>query len=187
MNEMFLNIVTPCSRVQNLPMVARNVMEIPCGNRMWWVVVDSVFPVKIPARNAWEIPDEVMFIHDPASIVGHAQRNRALDSINEGHVYFLDDDTILHPDLWETVKNLDDYDFIHFNQVFKNGGRRIGGEVAVDRIDSGSAIVSRELIGETRWIVGRYNADGYFLTECFKKAKNPLYIDRDLSYYNYLR
>lgn len=184
---MFLNIVTPCSRPCNLPEIARSITQIPRENYKWLVVVDSVAPVKIPARNAYELPDEVMFIYDPKSIVGNAQRNFAIDSIHDGHVYFLDDDTVLHPDLWDEVKNLGDYDFIHFDQCYRDGVKRIGGEVAVDRIDSGSAIVSRDLIGRTRWELSRYNADGYFLEECFRRAKNTVYIPRILSYYNFLR
>ena len=187
MKEMFLNIVTPCSRIYNLPAIGSSIRKIPVWNRTWWAVVDSIEPVRIPARNAYELPDEVMFIHNPDSKFGNAQRNFAIDSIHDGHVYFLDDDTVLHPDLWDAVKELSGYDFIHFDQGNRDGVKRIGGEVAVDRIDSGSAIVSRDLIGRTRWELGLYNADGYFLEECFRRAKNTIYIPRILSYYNYLR
>ena len=68
-----------------------------------WILLE---PVAIPARNAYEIPDEVIFFHDDKSVVGHAQRNTAIERISGGHVYFLDDDTIMHPDFWNELKKL---------------------------------------------------------------------------------
>lgn len=184
---MFLNIVTPCTRIYNLPEISRSITQIPRENYHWWVIVDSLEPVAIPARNAYEIPDEVIFFHDDKSINGNAQRNAAIERISGGHVYFLDDDTIMHPDFWNELKNYDQYDFIHFNQVDKTGRRRIGGSVAVNCIDSGSAVISRDLIGDSRWILDKYNADGYFLTDCFARSLNMIYINQELSFYNYLR
>ena len=114
-----MNIVTPCTRIYNLSGDFAE-EQIPRENYHWWVIVDSLEPVAIPARNAYEIPDEVIFFHDDKS-VGHAQRNAAIERISGGHVYFLDDDTIMHPDFWNELKNYDQYDFYTFQSGGQNG------------------------------------------------------------------
>jgi hypothetical protein len=43
------------------------------------------------------------------------------------------------------------------------------------------------LLGTTRWILDRYDADGVFANECWLKSKNYKYIDEVLSIYNALR
>jgi len=53
-------------------------------------------------------------------------------------------------------------------------------------IDIGSFIVSRELIGDT-YLKDGITPDGVWVEELFKKAKNPLYINKTFSIYNYLR
>ena len=98
---------------------------------------------------------------NPLSKVGHSQRNFALDLIEKGHVYFNDDDTLIHPELWENIKDLDN-DFITFYQELKNGMLRLRGNVRLAHIDSHNFIISRDLIADTKWVVNRYDADGVF-------------------------
>ena len=101
------------------------------------------------------------------------------------YVYFLDDDTTLHPDLFSQVKDLN-HDFIHFNQVTPDGKPRIGGLVKVNHIDTGSVLAKLNLISDIRWKTDLYNADGYFWEAAFARAKSPLYINKPLSIYNSL-
>jgi hypothetical protein len=42
-------------------------------------------------------------------------------------------------------------------------------------------------IGETRFTINKYEADGYFASECYSKCKSPIYMDKVLSIYNQLR
>lgn len=180
---MFINIVTPCSRPENLHKIAESI-NVPKENYRWIVVCDLD---ELP--NADLIPEtcEIYTYRNPESYVGHAQRNFALEMINEGHVYMQDDDTLFHSDLWENIKELEQ-DFIHFNQSFPNGSLRLNTEkVEAGHIDSHNFIVSRKLIGDSRWEIGNYCADGAFSEECF--SKNPTYItiNKTLSIYNSLR
>lgn len=124
------------------------------------------------------------------SISGNAQRNLGLSLCHGGHVFFLDDDTVLHPDFWESVKDLAHYDFIHFEQGFRSGGVRLDTScVAVGQIDSGNFLVSRELIGASRFDVGVYAADGFFASGLMAGCEKDKYlkIPRVLSWYNALR
>jgi hypothetical protein len=177
---MLLNIITPSVRPYNLQTISESI-KIPRGNYRWIVVFDlDVMP---------EVPDncEAYLYRENGSTVGHAQRNFALNLIKEGYVYFNDDDTVIHPELWDNIKDAD-ADFIHFMQNDKNGSLRLSGEnVVMGQIDSHNFITKCDIIGEDRWIIDKYEADGYFAEKMYSKAKNPLYIPKVLSVYNALR
>lgn len=179
---MFLNIITPCSRPQNLEIISKSI-NIPREQYRWIVVFDLL---EAPDN----IPDNCEFynIKDVKSTSGNAQRNFALDLVTHGHIYFNDDDTVMHPDLWENIKNESDEDFISFKQVNKDGTIRLdGSNVSVGNIDSHNFVVSTECMKDTRWVLNRYDADGVFAHECYQKAKNKSYINKVLSVYNTLR
>lgn len=180
---MFLNIITPCSRPQNLIEISKSI-NIPKENYRWIVVFDMD---ELPLKEL--IPDncEIYLHRNLNSKVGHSQRNYALELIKYGHVYMNDDDTLIHPDLWENIKNLNN-DFITFHQSsLDNTPRLISGDIEVGKIDSHNFIVSRDLIGETKWIINKYDADGYFAVECYSKCSSFIVIDKFLSVYNCLR
>lgn len=181
---MFLNIITPCSRPLNLKAIAESI-NIPRENYRWIVVFD--FPIP-PDQSV--IPDNCeWYCHQmQGSIVGHAQRNFAMSLVDNGHIYFNDDDACIHPDLWENIKNCSDNDFISFQQLLKEGGLRLRGDIiAVCFIDSHNFIVSQKIATNFKFDISKYEADGIFARECHLQAKSPLYIDKPLSIYNSLR
>jgi len=176
---MFINIITPCSRPQNLKVISKSI-NIPKENYRWLVVFDGL---EIP-----EVPDncEAYCVKDTNSVYGNAQRNFALDLVTKGHVYFNDDDTTIHPELWDEVKDKE-ADFISFKQSNKDGSIRLeGNEIIPNFIDSHNFIVSVKCIS-TRWELNRYDADGVFAVECYNNAKEKLYIPKVLSIYNSLK
>jgi hypothetical protein len=176
---MFINIITPCSRPQNLKVISESI-NIPKENYRWLVVFDGL---EIP-----EVPDncEAYCVKDTNSVYGNAQRNFALDLVTKGHVYFNDDDTTIHPELWDEVKDKE-ADFISFKQSNKDGSIRLeGNEIIPNFIDSHNFIVSVKCIS-TRWELNRYDADGVFAVECYNNAKEKLYIPKVLSIYNSLK
>ena len=180
---MYLNIITPCSRPENLHKIAESI-NIPRDNYRWIVVCDLD---RLP--NAELVPEncEIYTHRNAESCVGHSQRNFALDMIEDGHVYMQDDDTLFHPELWENIKDLDQ-DFIHFNQSFPDGNLRLNtSKVAVGHIDSHNFILSRKIIGDSRWEVGNYCADGAFAELCMQKNPTYISINKVLSIYNSLR
>jgi hypothetical protein len=179
-----LNIVTPCSRPENLAFIEKSI-NIPLKDYRWIIVFDmaSIPNTYIP-HNA-----ETYCYQQEGSIVGHAQRNFALNLIQEGHIYFNDDDTLLHPELWKNIEDILEYhDFISFDQANKNLSLRlIGSNIKVDYIDSHNFIVSKSLCKNIQFYINRYNADGYFATDCYANASSPIYINKVLSIYNQLR
>lgn len=179
---MFLNIITPSCRPENLDIISKSI-NIPRDQYRWIVVFDST---EVPEN----IPDncEAYAIKDSNSTSGNAQRNLALDLVTHGHIYFNDDDTVMHPDLWENIKNESNEDFISFKQANKDGTIRLEGtNVSVGNIDSHNFVTSVNCVGDTRWVLNRYDADGVFAHECYQKARNKSYINKVLSVYNTLR
>lgn len=178
---MILNIITPCSRPENLHKISKSI-NIPKENYRWIVVFDLD---ELPNNELIPNNCEVYLHRDKKSTVGHAQRNFALDLIKEGYVYMNDDDTIIHPELWENIKDLTE-DFISFYQENKFGGIRLKGEVGIRKIDSHNFIVNNNIIENTRFIIDKYEADGYFAIECFNKSKTKITVHKVLSTYNLL-
>jgi hypothetical protein len=179
---MFLNIIAPCSRPENLLRISESI-NIPSENYRWIIVFDSIdIPLIELPKNC-----EIYCRRDLKSTSGNAQRNLALDLVKTGHIYFNDDDTIIFPELWESIKDLNN-DFISFQQLHKEGNLRLEGDVIeVANIDSHNFIISHEILGESRFILDRYDADGYFAKECFSKSKSSIHIKKPLSIYNFLR
>jgi len=178
---MYLTIITPCVRYGNLAAIERSI-NIPKENFRWIVVIDGTcIPKHLPEKCEY-------YLHtDENSKVGNAQRNFALNLIDDGWVYFNDDDTTLHHLLWRRIEKFEN-DFISFSQINKDGSLRLKGDVVkLNYIDSHNFVVKRECIGDTRWEIDKYNADGLFAEECYKKSKNPLFIPKVLSIYNSLR
>ena len=183
---MFLNIITPCSRPENLHKIAESI-NIPTSNYKWIVVHDAD---KLPNIN---LPDNATHIAQKVehSVAGHGQRNIGFEQIDYGRnnwIYFNDDDTTIHPNLWDSICELDQHDFLHFYQDDKDHNIRLcNDDVEVCRIDSHNFLFKTELLGSSRFIIGDYCADGHFATEIYQKAQNPLYIQKVLSTYNSLR
>jgi hypothetical protein len=180
---MFLNIITPCSRPENLLKISESI-NIPKKNYRWIVVCDSDL---LP--NDELIPNNCEIYHhkDTNSSSGNSQRNHAINMVKEGHIYFNDDDTLVHPELWNNIKNLTN-DFISFIQSDKDESIRLLGDlIEVSYIDSHNFIVSKNIVGNTKFIIDKYDADGYFAKECYEKSINKIYIDKVLSIYNSLR
>lgn len=182
-NLQYLNIITPCSRPENLRHIEKSIL-IPRNQFRWIIVFDNdVIPnVYIPAIA------EAYCYHQNGSTVGHAQRNFGLDLVRSGLVYFNDDDTVIHPDLWNNIKDKTDHDFISFAQANKNGSLRLtGNSIKLHHIDSHNFIVDHSICKNIRFYIDRYDADGYFAVDCYRQAKNSIYIPIVLSIYNQLR
>lgn len=173
-----INIITPCSRPENLYTIY-NSINFP--NYRWIIVFDmNEVPSNIPKCEAYAIKVS-------NSTSGNGQRNYALNLVKDGYIYFNDDDTIIHSELWENIRNRNN-DFISFKQANKNGSIRLeGNNITPNNIDSHNFIMHHRLLGDTRWILEQYGADGIFANEIWKKSTSYIYIPKVLSIYNYLR
>ncbi|MCK9544907.1 MAG: hypothetical protein M0R03_23070 [Novosphingobium sp.] len=174
---MKLTVITPVIRKNNLYAIAPTIL-----NKVDWLCVfDDAVPANLPNNcNGIAIPTV-------KSNWGVAKVNAALRVVKDGFIYVLDDDTILHKNFWMIVYMRSKFDFIHFNQTFRNGTKRTGGIVKKGEIDIGNFVVSRELIGDTYLKEDDSMPDGIWAEELFAKSKNSLYLNETFSIYNYLR
>ena len=102
-------------------------------------------------------------------------------------LYFNDDDTIIHPNLWNSIKDVKE-NFISFMQNSKDGNLRLSGkEIRLNEIDSHNFVVNINTIKNIRLDIDRYDADGAFAETVYKNANTVLYIPKVLSTYNFLR
>lgn len=128
-------------------------------------------------------------------VSGNAQRNRGLQQVNDGLVYFLDDDNIVHPHFWELATNSWLGHVVTFDQlrdpslldmviptreVFK------GDQVVLGHIDTAMFVIDRALIGEHRFEPELFEADGIFITEIVHDhAELHIYISEVAAFYNF--
>jgi len=182
---MFLNIITPCSRPDNLSKIADSI-NIPSKNYRWIIIVDtSKIHTKISkiSKNT-----DIFYTTNKNSVYGNAQRNYGLSKVEYGHVYFNDDDTIIHPKLWENIYDLEKYDFIWFKQLWKDGTvRLLSKQIKLDYIDSHNFLVSYEICKNLEWKLPIRYADGIFAEQCYKQSMHTVFIDKFLSVYNSLQ
>ena len=182
-----ITIITPCTRPHHLLRIKES---IPFEYVAEWIIVydESVTP------NAHLFHDERITEYgcQGHSIAGNIQRNYALDRIGDTYVYFLDDDTIMHPDMGEFLKTLEPNHIYTFDQErnakeFPFTERLKGDTIEMFRIDTAMFLIDSALIKNIRWVVDEYTADAIFITECYSThPASWIYVDRVLSYYNYI-
>ena len=182
-----LTIITPCTRPGNLMRLKES---IPFEHVDKWIIVydESVTP------NAHLFHEERIQEYgcQGHSIAGNIQRNYALNLIGDTYVYFLDDDTIMHPDMGEFLKTVEPNHMYTFDQLrnakeFPFTETLKGDSIEMFRIDTAMCLIDSSLIQGIRWAVDEYTADAIFITECYSNhPESWIYVDRVLSYYNYL-
>jgi hypothetical protein len=177
-----ITIITPCIRPENLKTI-KNSLDFNCIHE-WIIVYDNVSLQK-------NFDHEQISEYNYTCLEGRSgnpQRNYALTKIkNENtYIYYLDDDNIVHPDLFKL--NLNSNKIYTFNQLNKDGTIRLKGNcINIGKIDTAMFLVYYPLVKETKWILDIYEADGHYILECYLKNKSKwVYIDKDLCYYNYI-
>lgn len=148
-------LITPCSRPQNLPKLFDSVRFASILH--WYIVHDTDQERKILPPH----PQITEVSFRGPGIAGNPQRNHALQLNKfEGHVYFLDDDNIIHPKFWDVplISKI-----VTFDLVYNDGSVRQGDRPEINHIDTAMFLVHSSL---TRaWKSQLYNADGHFIQD----------------------
>jgi len=194
--KILITLITPCIRPKNLPLILKSIdFKHVCE---WIIVYDTsklpFFEKKLPfmqQKQQFDDPKISEYFHTSEGISGNPQRNFALSVIKnkESYIYFLDDDNLIHPSLFNL--NLLPNKIYTFNQITSVHGTKTlrfkGNTITVGHIDSAMALLYYPLVKEILWKLDKYDADGYYLQECYLKNKqNWIYIDKNLCYYNEL-
>jgi hypothetical protein len=191
-------IVTPCCRSKNLDTIEKSI-DFSIIHK-WYIVYDTS-KNRSYQKKYLNHPHIVELECSDVGRVGHAQRNFAINVIEDGFIYFLDDDNIIHPDLYAELKNINKMFYYTWDQLrnkegdntdwvlFKNEKGKIlkGNKLKVQAIDTAQFMFPRDLIGDLRWDVNDYKADGIFIEKLNQLYPNRhVYIPRVLSYYNFI-
>ena len=197
-----LTFITPCSRQDNLPAI---VNSINFDKIHKWIIVYDTSEEK-RYNKLYENHTQIMEVEcniKPISGKGQPQRNYGMSLVDDGYIYFLDDDNIIHPQFWSIVDLLDNEKFFTFDQIRKdiNGGILFdqirkdikegilyGNKIIVRLIDTAMFIVHKKHIGNIKWLEDRFCSDGFFICDIYNNNKEShVYINSIGCYYNYLQ
>lgn len=191
-------IVTPCYRQQNLDSIFKSI-DFSIIYR-WFIVYDTTKDRKY--NKIYKSHPQIVELEcSDYGKFGHAQRNFAISLIDDGFIYFCDDDNIICKDLYEFLGGLDKRFYYTWDQLRnKNGddtewalfhnekGKVLKGNVLrVQFIDTAQIIFPKNLLGSLRWKDDDYKADGIFIESLNRQLPDAhIYIPKVLCYYNYL-
>jgi hypothetical protein len=122
-------------------------------------------------------------------ICGHPQINHALSLIEDGFVYIVDDDNVVHPEFWAILRTLDpDLIYTWDQNRIREGNIMKGGRIEFGAIDTSQFIVPRRYIGDIRWDDYKRGGDFMFISEIHKRYPESFkYINKVACYHNFLK
>ncbi|MBA3238119.1 MAG: glycosyltransferase [Parachlamydiaceae bacterium] len=183
-NKKKMTIITPSMRPNNLITVYDSINFDYVDE--WIIVYDGSKISENPNLFAHAKNGKIKeYIHTSEGISGNPQRNYALDHVqnDDTYLYFVDDDNVIHQDLYQLLDILDDGKMYTFDQE-----RRLNGDcIELGRIDTAMVLIDFKLCKDSRWILNEYAADFYFFNECYQKNKNHwIYFNNVFCTYNKL-
>lgn len=197
-NKNKITIITPSYRINNLPRLKESINFDYVDE--WIIVYDGskikenpkLFENDIVNKQNIKKIREFVFKGTDEGISGNPQRNFALDQITkeETFLYYLDDDNSFHPNFFKLLDIIEENKIYTFNQkrpdnIYPYVDLLKGNNIELFKIDSAMFLIDYRLCKNIKWIVDKYNADGYYIKECYIKNKeNHIYVDNELCYYN---
>ena len=95
-------IITPCARPQNLLTIQKSIPK-EC---VWVIVYDAIVNNPLFVEGAINLKSS-FFAIDPSGGKGHVNKNLVLNTLvfnDDDWIYILDDDNLIHPDWYASVK-----------------------------------------------------------------------------------
>jgi SAM-dependent methyltransferase len=183
-----ITIITPSFRTNNL-VALKNSINFDYVNE-WIIVHDGSKMAENPNVFANENNSKIKeYIHTGEGYLGNAQRNYALDNITitDTILYYLDDDNIIHPSLYKLLDIVDKNKIYTFNQIRTPNTVLKGDNITIGNIDTAMILIDYSLCSSIRWENNRYDADGYYITQCYGQNQDKhIFADNVLCYYNKL-
>jgi len=180
-----ITIITPSYRINNLLKIKESI-DFDYVDE-WIIVYDGSKITDNPNLFENQENNKIKeYVYKEEGISGNPQRNYALTRITNPDtlIYYLDDDNIVHPDMYKLLNIIDNDKLYTFNQF----NRCKGNNIYVCGIDTAMILVPYKLCKNVKWILDKYEADGYYILECYNNNKNiHVFIDNDLCYYNKIR
>lgn len=180
-----LTLITPSYRIDNLLKIKKSIDFKYIDE--WIIVYDGSKITNNPNLFENQENNKIKeYLYEGNGISGNPQRNYALDNITNSNtlLYYLDDDNTIHPNIYRLLNIIDNNKIYSFNQF----DRIKGNNICVGGIDTAMVIIPYKLCKDEKWIIDKYDADGFYIKTCYDKNKNlHIYVDNDLCYYNSIR
>lgn len=182
-----LTIITPCCRSENLETM---ITSIDFDKVDKWIIVYDTSKKRTYEHMKTDNEKIVQVDCSDEGSTGNCQRNFAIDMVEDGFIYFLDDDNIMHPDFFKDIypELCDEHNVYTFNCQRYKKSVQYGNNPRVHFIDTSMYVVHTKVIKDTRWLVNRYNADGEFIEEVIFKNNDKKfnYINKVGAFWNRL-
>ena len=200
---MLVNIVTPCTRPENLLAIQESINNHANFKYRWHIIFENL---KLNNR-----PDRIYIDHlkkklnknnkyywaTSNGIAGHTHRNFIIDKLSGeiGWLYFNDDDNILHPDFSKINFEETGCSAIVLSQKDPDGTNRVYDgntliacphNMKVRCIDTAQLIFNQKKNKNLYFDDRYYWADGIFAEKFYEKNTNIKYLKDLFCYYNYL-
>lgn len=192
---MKINVITRCTRLQNLLTIKPTVFNVPKGIKVeWFILFDTGVLKDIDAKLLEDLSDpNITLAFGENDGWGLKVINPLIQDL-EGWVCIMDDDNIIHPDFYTTIlKNKNNNKSFIYSQFI--GGKDFTGldvrearpeNVRVQKIDSAQYLIHTDLHKKYKYGTG-YTADGEFIEKLYQEHPDEfIFIDKILCYYNYL-
>ena len=177
-----LTIITPSYRINNLLEIKKSINFDYVEE--WIIVYDGSKITDNPNLFKNQENNKIKeYVYEGEGISGNPQRNYALSKITNNNtlLYYLDDDNTIHPNIYKLLNIIDNNKLYTFNQY--KGIK--GNDIRVNGIDTAMVIIPYNSCKNIKWVLDKYEADGYYIKECYDKNKNThIYVDNNLCHYN---
>lgn len=191
-----LTIITPVSR----PGARDRLMKLDACMRwnlvMQWILVYDTSKLTDLEPYFVDRPKVSEIYFQGGGISGNSQRNRGLQNVLHGLVYFLDDDNVVHPNFWHIVTDRLLGHIVTFDQLrnpslldLVTPGREVfkGDQVVLGHIDTAMFVIDREIIGAHRFREDVTWADFLFISRILQdNSDKHIYIPETAAYYNHI-
>ena len=101
-----LNIITRCTRPQFLQKVKESIFKTILFDIKWWVVFDTRVIKDIDADFLSDLQllgGQSLFLKGEEGDMAHSLLSKVIDKIDDGFIYFLDDDNIMHENFYDVL------------------------------------------------------------------------------------
>ena len=192
-----LSVITRCTRLHHLPTIQKSVFSNSKIEIDWHVIFDTSVLKSIDFKVLESLKGPNTFFHiiegQPGDLL-YPQSMEVINKIQEGYIYYLDDDNIIHPKFIDELVNYPSKSqiyivdqFVNFKD-FTNLEHRLAlpGNMKYQGVDLAQMVFHYSIFSNYEFI-GDYAADSILIEQIHNDHPEWFtYINKTLSYYNYL-
>ncbi len=167
-NNNKITIITPSYRINNLIKIKESINFDYVDE---WIIVYDGNKIHTNPYLFKDFSNKIKeYINNDNGNTGNPQRNYGISKVTNLNttLYFLDDDNIIHPNLYNLLDILDNTKFYTFNQE----NRLIGNNINVGSIDTAMALIPYNKCNGIRWIIDNPEKANNIALNAFKFASD---------------